>query len=296
MYKQFFGLREEPFNMTPDPHFLYFSKRHMELLSCLHYGVQWRKGFIEITGEIGAGKTTVCRLFLETIKHKAKTALILNPTLSESQLLQTIVDDFGIAVKGRTKKAYFDAINTFLLDALAEGSNAVLIIDEAQNLSPRTLEQIRLLSNLETEKHKLIQIVLVGQPELRDLLRSPSLVQLRQRISVRYHLMPLDYTETEAYIYHRLKCAGCPEEEVIFTTHALANIYEYSKGVPRLINVVCDKILLAAYVRGTKKIIYQIVEEAVREIEGYVSSEVPVSEIEELQSLHLPGSEEGLTV
>ena len=274
MYKKYFGLTEEPFNMTPDPHFMYFSKRHMELLSCLHYGVQWRKGFIEVTGEVGAGKTTVCRFFLENIKDKARTALILNPNLSGVQLLQTIAEDFGIAIKGKNKKALFDGINTFLLQMLREGGNAVLIIDEAQNLSPKALEQIRLISNLETEKQKLIQIVLVGQPELQALLRKPSLIQLRQRIAVRYHLTPLDYTEVEEYIYHRLKMAGAHEKDIIFTAHALKNIYEYSQGIPRLINVVCDKVLLAAYVRETKHIIYQVVEEAVREIEGFMPSEV----------------------
>ncbi len=274
MYKKFFGFHEAPFNMTPDPHFMYFSKRHMELLSCLHYGVEWRKGFIEVTGEVGAGKTTVCRFFLENIKDKARTALILNPNLSGVQLLQTIAEDFGIAVKGRNKKALFDGINNFLLNVLREGENAVLIIDEAQNLSTKALEQIRLISNLETEKQKLIQIVLVGQPELKNLLKSPSLTQLRQRIAVRYHLTPLDYTEVEEYIYHRLKMAGAREKEIIFTSQAIRSIYEYSKGIPRLVNVLCDKVLLAAFVRETKHIIYQIVEEAIREIEGFVPSDV----------------------
>jgi len=273
MYKEFFGLTEDPFNLTPDPHFLYYSKRHMELLASLHYGVQWRKGFIEVTGEVGAGKTTVCRLFLDNLKDKAKTALILNPKLSEVQLLQSIVEDFGITVKGHNKKVLFDKLNTFLLENLDAGQDAVLIIDEAQNLSKKALEQIRLISNLETEKQKLIQIVLVGQPELRDQLRSPSLVQLRQRIAVRFHLTALNYTEVEEYITHRLRIAGAPEGEVVFTPQALKMIYEYSKGIPRLINVVCDKALLAGYVRETKKIIYQIVEEGIREVEGFVPSE-----------------------
>lgn len=272
MYKKFFGLREDPFNMTPDPHFMFFSKRHIELLSCLHYGVQWKKGFIEITGDVGAGKTTVCRVFLEHIKNKAKTALILNPNLSETQLLQTIAEDFGIRLKSKNKKGLFDGINNFLLKVLEDGENAVLIIDEAQNLSPKALEQIRLISNLETEKQKLIQIVLVGQPELRDVLRNESLTQLRQRIVIRYHLTPLDYKEVEEYIYHRLLLAGAKRGDIFFTPQALRHIYEYSKGVPRLVNIICDKVLLAAYVHESKKIIYQIVEEAIREIEGLVST------------------------
>lgn len=274
MYKEFFGIKEEPFNLTPDPHFMYYSKRHMELLACLHYGVQWRKGFIEVTGEVGAGKTTVCRLFLDNLKNKAKTALILNPKLSEIQLLQAIVEDFGISVKRANKKSLFDKLNVFLLNVLDQGADAVLIIDEAQSLSAKALEQIRLISNLETEKQKLIQIILVGQPELRDMLKSPALVQLRQRIAVRYHLTALNFTEVEEYIAHRLQIAGAPEGEIVFTPQALKMIYDYSKGIPRLVNAVCDKALLAAYVRESKKIIYQIVEEAIREIEGYVPSQV----------------------
>jgi len=275
MYELFFGLKEEPFHMTPDPHFMYASKKHSELLSCLHYGVHWRKGFIEVTGDVGAGKTTVCRAFLDEIKPAARTALILNPNLSEVQLLQAIVEDFGIQAQGKNKKALFDSLNSFLLDVLKNGLNAVLIIDEAQNLSLKALEQIRLISNLETEKRKLIQIILVGQPELRDILKSPSLVQLRQRIAVRYHLTPLDFTETSEYIHHRLQIAGAPKDSVTFTPQAIKRIYDYANGIPRLVNVVCDKVLLSAYVRETKNIIYQIVEEAIREIEGTISTPIP---------------------
>jgi general secretion pathway protein A len=273
MYKQFFGLREEPFNMTPDPQFMYFSKKHMELISSLHYGVQWRKGFIEVTGEIGAGKTTVCRMFLDNIRDKARTALILNPCLSEIQLLQTICEDFGLEAKTSNKKILFDRINAFLLDVLQDGMQAVLIIDEAQNLSPKALEQIRLISNLETDKHKLIQIILVGQPELRDLLKKPQLRQLRQRISVRYHLTALNYTETDEYIMHRLAKAGAPANAITFSPQAVKAIFDYSKGVPRMVNVLCDKILLAAFVRETRQITNQIALQAIKEVEGDIAPE-----------------------
>jgi general secretion pathway protein A len=273
MYTQFFSLREEPFNMTPDPQFMYFSKKHMELLSSLHYGVQWRKGFIEVTGEVGAGKTTVCRMFLDNIKEKARTALVLNPNLSEIQLLQTICEDFGLECKTSSKKVLFDTLNAFLLDVLDEGKHAVLIIDESQNLSVRALEQIRLISNLETDKQKLIQIILVGQPELRTLLKKPELTQLRQRVSVRYHLTALTFTETEEYIMHRLAKAGAPAGAVNFSPQAIKAIYDYSKGIPRCINVLCDKIMLAAFVRETRQISFQLVTQAVKEVEGDIAPE-----------------------
>jgi general secretion pathway protein A len=272
MYEQFFGLKEQPFNLTPDPQFMYLSHKHTEALSSLHYGVSWRKGFLVITGEIGAGKTTLCRTFLDQIKNKAKTALILNPKVSELQLLQTIVEDFGIETKAKNKKALFDALNSFLLDIGHQGGIAVLIIDEAQNLSLHALEQIRLISNVETEKQKLIQIVLVGQPEFREFLNQSSLVQLRQRIAVRYHLTSLSFTETEEYIYHRLEVAGAAKESVSFSAQALHAIYQYSKGIPRLINLICDKTLLAAYAREVREVSYALVHEAIREVEGVLPS------------------------
>ena len=183
MYQEYFGFREEPFRMTPDPRFIYFSRKHQEAFETLLYGINYRKGFIGITGEIGAGKTTLCRRLLAELNGKARTSVILNPGLSDVQLLSAIVEDFGIEVKVRNKKGYFDALNRFLLETAQEGMTAVLIIDEAQSLKPKTLEQIRLLSNLETEREKLLQIILVGQPELEKSLRHHSLVQLRQRIA-----------------------------------------------------------------------------------------------------------------
>jgi len=266
MYREFFGLRENPFHITPDPRFIYFSKKHLEAFSMLLYGIEHRKGFVEITGEVGAGKTTLCRTLMEEIRGRFKTALIFNPNLSENQLLAAIVEDFGIVPRGRNKKDYFDSLNKFLIEEGKLGATAVLIIDEAQNLSARALEQIRLLSNLETDRDKLLQIVLVGQPELRDTLRSPELIQLRQRIAIRYHLTPLDREETERYILHRLKVAGASEP--IFSSDAFDVVYQYAQGIPRLINVVCDKALLAGYVQEQRDITSALVEQAINEVEG----------------------------
>lgn len=266
MYESFFGLKESPFNVTPDPRFIYFSRHHSEALSTLLYGVDSRRGFIEITGEIGAGKTTLCRTLLKKLEGRAHTAFIFNPKLSEFELLQSIVEDLGITPKGRRRKDYFDALNRFLLQELEKGLNAVLVIDEAQNLSPRALEQIRLLSNLETTREKLLQIILVGQPELRLLLARPDLVQLRQRITLRYHLSALDREETEKYLAHRLKVAG--SEEQFFTPEAVDRIFEGSKGIPRLINVLADRACLAAFTKGIRIVETALVEEAQMDLEG----------------------------
>ncbi len=270
MYEKFFGLREEPFKLTPDPRYLFLSKRHLEAISCLHYGVERRKGFIQITGEVGSGKTTICRSFLSQLKPNVKYALIFNPCLSEVLILKTILEDFGIEGKLRNKKDYFDAINDFLLEKNSMGQNVVLIIDEAQDLDPKALEQIRLLSNLETETEKLLQIVFFGQPEFRDVLAKPSMLQLRQRITIRYHLTALSFDEMTEYIYHRLMVAGAQDQSIVFTPKALSVVFDYSKGTPRLINSLCDKILMAAYVSEARQITYQIAEQAVGEIEGIV--------------------------
>lgn len=266
MYESFFGLKEPPFNVTPDPRFIYLSRHHLEALSTLLYGVESRRGFIEITGEIGAGKTTLCRTLLKEIQGRAHTAFIFNPKLSEFELLQTIVEDFGIVPKGKRKKDYFDALNHFLLEELEKGTNAVLIIDEAQNLTPRALEQIRLLSNLETAREKLLQIILVGQPQLRTLLARPDLAQLQQRITIRYHLPALKREETEKYLAHRLRVAG--SEEQFFTSEAIDAIYERSGGVPRLINVLADRALLGAFARESRMVEAALIEEARADLEG----------------------------
>ena len=204
MYRKFYNIKEKPFNVTSDPSYLYLSRKHREALSRLLYGIEERKGFLEITGGIGTGKTTLCRALLNKLNGHTKTAFILNPDLSQVQLLQAIVEDFGLVVEKKSKVHIFRQLNKFLLDQLSCGNNVALIIDEAQNLKPSVLEQIRLLSNLETEKEKLFQIVLVGQPELRQRLDAPELKQLKQRIAVRYHLNPLDRDEVEDYINHRL--------------------------------------------------------------------------------------------
>ena len=274
MYQEYFGLKETPFNITPDPRFIFFSRKHLDAFSCLLYGIESRKGFIQITGEIGAGKTTLCRAVLDKLKDaRTHTALILNPRLSELHLLRTIAEDFGIVLKANNKKECFDGLNRFLLEEFHKGFNTVLIIDEAQDLTPKTLEQIRLLSNLETNREKLLQIILVGQPELRETLDHPSLAQLRQRIVVRFHLTALDRSETEEYILHRLRVAGLPEGlNHPFSPQAIDFIYEWSQGIPRLINKLCDRSLLAAYARDLRCIDEKLTEEVLNESEG-----VPVS-------------------
>lgn len=269
MYEEHFGLKEAPFNITPDPRYIFFSKKHLEAFSNLLYGIENRKGFIAITGEVGAGKTTLGRVLLEELKGRAKTSVILNPNLSNSELLLSIVQDFGIQLKTRGRKECFDALNRFVLEQFHQGLNVVLIIDEAQDLSTKSLEQIRLLSNLETDSQKLLQIVIMGQPELKQTLSHPSLRQLRQRISVWYHLTTLDREETERYIEHRLKVAGWDKNlSDIFNASAIDAVFAHSQGIPRLINVLCDRTLLAAFVKGVKTIDVTVVEAADAELES----------------------------
>ncbi len=270
MYTEYFKWKENPFNVTPDPAYLFLSHRHTEALNHLRYGIESRKGFIQITGEIGTGKTTICRVLLNSLNSSTKTALILNPALSELQLLENILEDFHIPITRRSRLSMVKALNRFLLDELAKGNNCILIIDEAQNIKPLHLEHLRLLSNLETEKEKLFQIILVGQPELKEKLNSPELRQLRQRITVRYHIQPLEKEEVPLYIRHRLKVAG-NEESVNFEPQALEQIYCYSQGVPRLINALCDKTLLCAYSRETNNIAAEIVKKAIDELEGIIA-------------------------
>ncbi|NQU95855.1 MAG: AAA family ATPase [Candidatus Omnitrophica bacterium] len=267
MYLNFYGLKENPFNVTSDPSFLYLSNSHREALSHLLYGIKERKGFLEITGEVGAGKTTLCKALLNQLDSHTKTSFILNPNLSEIQLLEAILEDFGLRPERRAKISFLRQLNSFLLDELRENCNVVLILDEAQNLKLPALEAVRLLSNLETDKQKLFQIVLVGQPELRRKLSSPSLVQLRQRIGVRYHLNPLGKDEIDKYIGHRLNVAGSPGD-INFTDEALDKIFIYSGGIPRIINIVCDKALLTGLVLETKEISADIIVKSIYEIEG----------------------------
>jgi general secretion pathway protein A len=261
----FFGLQEKPFNVTPDPRFLFLSQSHQEALSHLLYGIEDRKGFIAITGEVGTGKTLLCRALLDRLRRDVRTALILNSFMSEIDLLRSINEDFGIPSTGTTRKELIDTLNTFLLDEFRAGRNAVLIIDEAQNLAPAVLEQIRMLSNLETERGKLLQIVLVGQPELRHQLARPELRQLNQRIALRYHVRPFDRRETSDYINHRLLVAGS-HGGVGFTPRALRAIFHCSHGIARTINLLCDRALLLAYVQGTPRIAQSLVHQANAEL------------------------------
>lgn len=273
MYCQFYGLKEKPFNVTSDPAFFFFSRKHKEALAHLTYGVAQRKGIIVITGEIGTGKTTLCRFFLNQLEKNVKTAFILNPYLPEIQLLEAIVNDFGIVVRDKSRLSLISEFNKFLLSESECGNNVVLIIDEAQNLKIHQLEQVRLLSNLETQKSKLLQIILVGQPELNRKLDLYDLRQLQQRITVRYHITPLDKDEVIRYIEHRLSIACGSVEKIQFSEEALKMIYDFSCGVPRLINIICDRALLAAFVDDTHKINSEIIKKCNEELGSYFAGE-----------------------
>jgi general secretion pathway protein A len=288
MYTQFYGLAEPPFNLTPDSKFLFLSKRHKEALASLMYGVQERKGFIVITGEIGSGKTTLCRALVNDLDAtKTKLALILNSFLSDVELLRTINEEFGIESQFNSKKDLIDELNEFALLQNSLGYNIVIIIDEAQNLSPDCLEQIRMLGNLETEKEKLLQIVLTGQPELGETLALPELEQLNQRVTVRYHIEPLNDDEVIQYIRHRLRVARA-QVDIEFTPAALRLIQNYAGGIPRKVNLVCDRALLAAYVESTFTIDDRLIRIAIAELEGRSSDaerERPAARIARLESL-----------
>ena len=271
MYNQFYGFRESPFNITPDPRFLFFSDRHREAYNHILFGIRERKGFIQVTGEVGAGKTTLCRALLDELGPSYVTALILNPYLKNpTQLLRTILAELGLQPGKADLVTCLEMLNRFLLEQLEKGNDVVLLIDEAQDLDSEMLEQVRLLSNLETDQRKLLQIVLIGQPELREKLNDRSLRQLRQRITVRYHLTPLSRPEVERYIQHRLQIAG-GNGRPAFTPWAIRSIFRYSGGVPRLVNAVCDKALLAGFVDGADLLTWRQVRRAIRELEGDVS-------------------------
>jgi general secretion pathway protein A len=266
MYEQFFGFSEPPFNLTPDPKFLFLSRQHKEALANLSYGIKGRKGFVVLTGEVGSGKTTICRaLFQELDLEKTRLALILNSMLTEVELLQAINEEFAIHSSSTSKKELLQVLNEYLLRENVEGNNVILIIDEAQNLPFPTLELIRMISNLETETEKLIQIVLVGQPELQEILRRPDLEQLRQRITVRYHITPLNLEETKTYVQRRIEVAG-PQVEVEISNAAYERLYQLTRGVPRKINVICDRAFLAAYVENTYGITEHHVNRAAEEL------------------------------
>lgn len=266
MYQHYFGLAEAPFSIAPDPRYLYLSQRHQEALAHLLYGVNGDGGFVLLTGEVGAGKTTVCRCLLQQIPASCDVAYIFNPKLTVEELLSTICVEFGIACPSGNSsiKVFVDCINAYLLDAHAKGRHTVLIIDEAQNLSAEVLEQMRLLTNLETNERKLLQIILLGQPELARMLERPELRQLSQRIVARYHLGPLTRAEVAAYVRHRLEVSGAQRQ--LFPAALMGRVYRLSGGVPRVINVLCDRALLGAYVQGKDRVDRATLSKAAREV------------------------------
>ena len=269
MYTSFFGLHEKPFAITPDPRYLYLSERHAEALAHLLYGINESGGFIQLTGEVGTGKTTVVRTLLARVPHHADVAVILNPRVTPVEFLLTICEELGVEIAEADRdsvKQMVDALNRRLIGAHAAGRRIIVLVDEAQNLSIDVLEQVRLLTNLETPTQKLLQIILIGQPELRELLDRTELRQLAQRITGRYHLMPLSREETKGYVRHRLRVAGATEE--IFAPAALLELHRLSQGIPRVINVACDRALLGAYTQESKKINASLVRRAAGEVYG----------------------------
>ena len=269
MYLTFFGLNEKPFAITPDPRYLYLSERHAEALAHLLYGINEAGGFVQLTGEVGTGKTTIVRSLLAQTPKNAEIALILNPKMTPAEFLLTICEELGIGVPDSalsSLKDLVDILSHYLLRAHAAGRRVVLVVDEAQNLSPEVLEQVRLLTNLETNTQKLLQIIVIGQPELRELLARNELRQLAQRITGRYHLNPLSRDETTAYVRHRLRVAGATTD--IFSPQALAEVYRLSQGVPRVINVICDRALLGAYSLDRHRVTTPLVRHAASEVFG----------------------------
>jgi general secretion pathway protein A len=267
VYESWYGFHEKPFNLTPDPKYLYLSRRHAEAFAHLEFGRRERGGFILVTGEVGTGKTTLARYFLSKLGKDTHTAFVLYPALTAEELLHTVLDDLHVTPEGTSKKSLVDALHRFLLESRAANRNVVLLIDEAQDLSAEVLEQVRLISNLETDTEKLIQIILMGQSELRDLLARHDLRQLAQRVTARYHLTPLSLAETGEYIRHRVVVAG-GEGKAGFTGEALASVHRLSGGVPRVVNLVCDRALLAGYVRGSRTITAGMVRLAAEEVAG----------------------------
>jgi general secretion pathway protein A len=267
MYLAFFGLAEKPFSITPDPRYLYLSARHADALAHLVYGINEAGGFIQLTGEVGTGKTTIIRSLLSRTPQNAEIALILNPRLSPGEFLLSLCEELGMGAADNpdgSPKDVVDLLNRYLLRAHAQGRRVVLIVDEAQNLDPEVLEQIRLLTNLETETQKLLQIILIGQPELRRLLAREDLRQIAQRVTGRYHLDPLTRQETTAYVRHRLRVAGATAD--IFTHGALREIYHISRGIPRVVNIICDRALLGAYTQDLHQVPASLVRRASAEV------------------------------
>jgi len=265
MYNKFFGFKEKPFKLVPNPAYFYLSKSHEEAMAHLNYAISQGDGFVEITGEVGTGKTTLCRAFLESLNDTIEAAYIFNPKLGPKQLLKTINEEFGINTEGDDTKDLIDRLNAFLMQKKVSGKKIILLIDEAQNLNRNVLEQLRLLSNLETNRDKLLQIILVGQPELSEVLNSHALRQVGQRITLSYQLRPLAWTECKEYINYRIGIAA-QKTAIKFDRSAYRQIYKYSKGIPRLINIVCDRALLTAFVLNQFKITARIAKESIKEL------------------------------
>ena len=268
MYKEYFGLKELPFSIAPDPRYLYMSEQHREALAHLVYGMNTDGGFVLLTGEVGTGKTTVCRCLLDQLPENIDIAFILNPKLSVDELLASICDELRIQYPpgNNSIKVFIDHINTYLLDAHARNRKTVLIIEEAQNLSTDVLEQIRLLTNLETNQQKLLHIIMLGQPELRDKLSRPELRQLSQRITARYHLGSLSRQETSEYVSHRLSVAG--GHRTLFPDSVMGKLHRLSNGIPRLVNLICDRALLGTYAQGKDRVDNATLVKAAREVTG----------------------------
>jgi general secretion pathway protein A len=267
MYSEFFGLNEKPFSITPDPRYLYMTNRHSDALAHLIYGIRESGGFIQLTGEVGTGKTTLIRSLLEQMPEAAKLAVILNPNLSAIEFLAAICGELDIALpEQHTRSSLISSLNRYLLQAHSRGIRVVLIVDEAQTLDAELLEQVRLLTNLETTKQKLLQIILIGQPELRELLARADMRQIAQRITGRFHLEPLSRAETQAYVRHRMRVAGAQHE--VFRPGALRALHKFSGGIPRLINVVADRALLAGYTIDSPRISARLVRRAAAEVFG----------------------------
>jgi general secretion pathway protein A len=269
MYNQFYGFRESPFEITPDPDFLFLSESHREALAHLVYSAKERKGFTVITGEVGTGKTTLVQTFLSRLNGKVKTAYIFNPKLTSIDFLRYICEDFGLKEEKHSKGQYIAQLHNFLLENYSRDEQVILIIDEAQSLPPALLEEVRLLTNLETPKSKLLQVILVGQPELNAVLNSYPFRQLKQRISLRYHLQPLDEEDTKKYLETRIANAGALNPH-IFTAKAMEKLFSYSRGIPRLINIISDHALLAGYSENKKIIGPKMIKEAVQKLESFL--------------------------
>jgi general secretion pathway protein A len=267
MYKEFYGFARKPFEITPDPTFKYPSEIHREALAHLQYAIRERKGFTVITGEAGTGKTTLVQILLTSLNGHVRTSYIFNPILDQTDFLNYICDDLGIESNGmRSRGQSLEALHTFLLDSFARDEKVFLIIDEAQSLAPELLQQVRLLTNLETAKNKLLHVILLGQPELNQTLEERRFRPLKQRITVRYHLRPLNFKETKGYILYRLKRAGSKSLSV-FDRGAIKEIYRYSRGIPRLVNIVCDNALLTGFSKDVKLIGRSIIREVIRDLE-----------------------------